>query len=150
MSEEKLTSTAVAGGIVALAEHIARKAHANQFRRDRVTPYITHPEAVVKKLAAEVDFVRAAGWLHDVLEDTDVTQAALLHFGVPNPVVDAVALLTKTGDCSYEAYLEGVRENEIARRVKIADMLHNLSDSPTQKQILKYARGLVFLLERQA
>lgn len=147
MDEEKQTS---AGGVVPLAEHIARKAHATQFRRDGVTPYITHPEAVVKKLTAEVDYVRAAGWLHDVLEDTDVTQAALLHFGVPKPVVDAVVLLTKTGDCSYEAYLEGVRKNEIAKRVKIADMLHNLSDSPTRNQILKYARGLIMLLDQRA
>jgi len=39
-----------------------------------------------------------------------------------------------------------VKENEIARKVKVADMLHNLSDEPTKKQILKYAQGLVALL----
>jgi hypothetical protein len=60
-------------GVVLLAEQIARKAHVNQFRRDGVTPYITHPEAVVKKLGTESDDVLAVAWLHDVLEDTCVT-----------------------------------------------------------------------------
>lgn len=40
------------GSSVLLAEQIATRSHANQFRRDGVTPYITHPEAIVKKLAA--------------------------------------------------------------------------------------------------
>lgn len=134
------------GSSVLLAEQIATRAHANQFRRDGVTPYITHPEAVVKKLAAESDDVKAAAWLHDVLEDTCLTATTLLDSGIPKQVVDAVVRLTKTSGHSYNFYLEGVRENEIARKVKVADMLHNLSDAPTRNQILKYARGLLALL----
>ena len=129
-----------------LAEQIARRAHANQFRRDGVTPYIAHIEAVVKRLAGENDDVIAAAWLHDVIEDTCLIPETLRQAGIPDRVVNAVIRLTKTGARSYDFYLEGVKENEIARKVKVADMLHNLSDEPTKKQILKYAQGLVALL----
>lgn len=81
-----------------------------------------------------------------MLEDTCLTATTLLDSGIPKQVVDAVVRLTKTSGHSYDFYLEGVRENEIARKVKVADMLHNLSDSPTKNQILKYARGLLALL----
>lgn len=131
----------------ALAEQIARRAHAGQFRRDGVTPYITHPEAIVKKLSAETDEVRAAAWLHDVLEDTGLTAANLLDSGISPRVIEAVVRLTKSAGQSYERYLEGVKGNEIARPVKVADMLHNLGDSPTLEQIIKYERGLLVLLD---
>jgi (p)ppGpp synthase/HD superfamily hydrolase len=134
------------GSCARLAEHIARKAHAEQLRRDGVTPYITHPEAVARRLFGESDEVIATAWLHDVLEDTSVTAEILRTSGIPAQVVNAVVRLTKSSEHSYEFYLAGVRENEIARKVKVADMLHNLSDAPTQEQIVKYARGLLALL----
>jgi len=34
-----------------IAEKIARKAHDGQFRRDGVTPYVTHPGRVAKRVA---------------------------------------------------------------------------------------------------
>jgi len=40
-----------------------------------------------------------------------------------------------------------VKCNELARKVKIADMLSNLADNPTDKQIKKYAKGLLFLVD---
>lgn len=46
-----------------LAEQIARKAHAGQFRRDGKTPYIKHVESVVAKLAGQCDEIKAAGLL---------------------------------------------------------------------------------------
>jgi len=130
------------------AEQIARVAHAKQFRRDGVTPYITHPAAVVQKLAQETDEVKSVAWLHDVLEDTQYTADDLRRSGVDEKVVDAVVRLTHIKDQSYWSYLKGVRENELSRKVKVADMLHNLSDSPTRNQIKKYARGLLVLLAK--
>jgi (p)ppGpp synthase/HD superfamily hydrolase len=132
--------------ITELAESIARSAHDGQFRRDGVTPYITHPEAVAFRLRMEQPKVVAAAWLHDVLEDTDESCLSLATAGVPNEIILAVDALTKTEGISYDDYLDGVRANWIARKVKVADMLHNLSSNPTDRQILKYARGLVKLL----
>jgi hypothetical protein len=48
---------------------------------------------------------------------------------------------------SYGKYLEPIKNNPLAKKVKIADMLANLADSPTEKQIQKYAKGLLFLLD---
>lgn len=131
--------------LVLLAASLATRAHAGQYRRDGVTPYITHPEGVASRVREEAAEVVATAWLHDVLEDTSETPESLRAAGMPTVVIDAVAVLTKDGG-DYEAYLARVRANPIATKVKVADMLHNLSDGPTQKQILKYARGLLALL----
>lgn len=130
---------------VLLASSIARKAHEGQFRRDGLTPYITHPEAVAKSLEGEHPDVIATAWLHDVLEDTDTTMQDLLLSGLSGGVIEAVASLTKKRGDTYEAYLWRVRMNEIARKVKLADILHNLSDAPTAKQVEKYGKALQYL-----
>ena len=61
-------------------------------------------------------------------------------------MVDAVAALTKREGVSYDAYLRGVAALPLARVVKVADMLSNLADDPTDRQIVKYARGLLVLV----
>lgn len=133
---------------VLLASSIARAAHAGQFRRDGVTPYITHPEAVAKSLEGENPDVIAAAWLHDVLEDTEVTISELKNAGIPVRVIEAVALLTRWDGQSYEDYLHWITQDEIARKVKVADIQHNLSDAPTEKQIAKYGKALLILANR--
>jgi (p)ppGpp synthase/HD superfamily hydrolase len=126
-----------------LALEIARLGHQGQFRRDGVTPYINHPIAVAEKVNGEL--LKAVALLHDILEDTDFTAESLIRRGVHPVVVEAVKVLTKHKGDFYETYLENVKNNDLARTVKIADMLHNLSDNPTTKQIRKYAQGLLYL-----
>lgn len=133
--------------IATKAACVTSYAHAGQYRRDGVTSYLTHPAAVVNKLKDESELVLAVAWLHDVLEDTNETAESLRAKDIPEAVIHIVQILTKTESMSYEQYLKYIKQNEIARKVKIADMLHNLSDSPTNKQIVKYAKGLLFLLE---
>lgn len=127
------------------AENIARQAHAGQFRRDGVTPCITHPEAIVARLKAKggTDEELATAWLHDVLEDA---KEPLDFRGLPSCVVTAVCLLTKRVYEEYDSYLATLKSNELARKVKIQDILHNLSDGPTKAQVLKYCKALTFLL----
>jgi (p)ppGpp synthase/HD superfamily hydrolase len=127
-------------------EAIARSAHAGQYRRDGVTPYIEHPKAVVARVKGD-DKAEAVAWLHDVIEDTHETAASLLQQGVPGAVVEAVEVMTHRRGEEYQAYLERVKRNPLATKVKLADMQVNLSDSPTEKQIKKYERGLSFLLD---
>lgn len=128
-------------------QEIATAAHFGQTRRDGVTPYIFHPHSVVTRLNSRDIYAVCVAWLHDVLEDTHETEATLLSKGVPLLVVDTVALLTKEKGVSYQDYLEKIKASPLASKVKIADMLANLSDKPTDRQILKYARGLLFLYE---
>jgi (p)ppGpp synthase/HD superfamily hydrolase len=129
-----------------LARDISERAHAGQYRRDRVTPYFKHPENVANILFEQSESVIATAYLHDTLEDTDETEETLRLAGISEEVIEAVKILTKTKDVSYVDYLSKVNENEIARKVKIVDMISNLSDNPSPRQIDKYAKGLAFLL----
>jgi (p)ppGpp synthase/HD superfamily hydrolase len=131
--------------VVTLAKKIATEAHGSQFRRDGVTPYIEHPAAVVSRVAGDPT-AEAIAWLHDVVEDTDRTKEDLEAAGIPAAVIDRVLLLTKRGDIGYEKYLRRIKADPVAKRVKIADMLSNLSDSPSERQMVKYAKGLLVLL----
>jgi len=110
------------------------------------TLYINHPAEVAKRLQNRPEFYQAAAWLHDVVEDSDMTYSRLKKYGIPYPVVIAVKLLTKKGKISYEKYIQNIKRNSIAREVKIADIMANLSDSPTEKQVAKYNLALAELL----
>jgi len=126
---------------------IAINAHAGQTRRDKKTPYIEHCYAVAKRVSHLGNKYICVALLHDVLEDANVTAHDLLAAGVEEDIVVAVQLLTKHPSRSYDEYLKLVKFNNLACHVKIADMLSNLADSPTNKQIRKYATGLLFLTE---
>ena len=126
---------------------LAEKAHSGQYRRDGKTLYIEHIYAVEKRVSHLGNDYRAVAIAHDLLEDTDITANDLLKEGVPEHIVEAVSLLTKYVGTTYKKYLVEVKANELARRVKIADMLSNLADDPTDNQIKKYAKGLDFLVD---
>lgn len=132
---------------VQIAANIAALAHHGQFRHDGVTPYIIHPGRVASRLKSESAEIIATAWLHDVLEDTGLTRDELVERGVKPEVAHAVVCLTKMPGEPYENYLRVVKANPIARKVKIADMLDNLSDSPSERQIRKYAKGLLALVD---
>jgi len=146
---------------IELAELIAHIVHKGQFRRDGQTPYVEHPEAVCDLLydlvydygftEAEIDEACAVALLHDVLEDAtcvDFTYKTLLALGVSSNIVVAVVLLTKTKEESYQRYLEQMCSNKLALIVKIADITHNLSDSPKALTVPRYQKALVFLKEK--
>ena len=62
--------------LVKSAELLAKKKHSGQFRKDGVTTYSKHLEDVVnrlKSLGVIDEELLCAGWLHDTIEDTDVT-----------------------------------------------------------------------------
>ena len=136
--------------LIGLSMHIAFKAHVNQYRRDGVTPYINHPRAVADRVRHLGHEYVCVAYLHDVLEDTKVTYSDLKDEGIPENILKAVAILSKNlynENVSYDQYLSCVKKNELARKVKIADMISNLADNPTDKQIKKYAKGLLFLVD---
>ncbi len=131
--------------LVKLSEEIATKAHAGQFRRGGQVQYIEHPRAVVSRVGDDQE-AQIVAWLHDVLEDTEETAQSLEEAGIPIHLITAVDLLTKTREVKYDNYLDRIAACPLAKKVKIADMLSNLSDNPTKKQILKYSKGLQRLL----
>jgi (p)ppGpp synthase/HD superfamily hydrolase len=134
--------------LVALARELAELAHDGQCRRDGVAPFLRHLEAVAAQLRND-PLAEAADWLHDALEDTALTTKDLAEAGIPAEVIEIVKLLTLTNGISYERYLEAIARNPVARRVKMADLIANLSDHPTDRQIAKAAKSLQFLASRR-
>lgn len=129
-----------------LARKIATKAHKNQFRKDGKTAYIEHIRDVVNRLENADENIRAAAWLHDVVEDNpNYSFQEIKRLGVPEEVIAAVRLLTKSQNQSVASYYKNIRPNPIATAVKIADMLSNLADDPSEKQRQRYQAGLKYL-----
>lgn len=125
------------------AKNLAVLAHKGQFRRDGVTPFVKHPIAVADMM--DTDEEKIVAYLHDVIEDTTVTCDEIKdRFGMT--VAQAVLLLTKEHD-DYYKYLGCISHSRLATKVKIADMFHNMSDNPSQKQKEKYLRALPILLK---
>lgn len=134
-------------GLIVKAFDIATAAHAGQFRKDGKTSYIFHPIGVMDKVKSDTPVVQAVALLHDVLEDNaDWTKERLLEQGIPQEVIDILLLLKHPHGEPYKDYLARVATNAIATKVKLADMIHNLSDGPTKRQMYKYANGIAFLL----
>lgn len=131
-----------------------KEKHKNHFRRDGVTPYFTHLERVAEKVIddyyAQHSFqlknqLEQTALLHDSLEDKKVTTIELMKLNLTSGVFEAVKLLTKDKYDDYLDYIRELKQNNIAKKVKIADILDNLSDNPTEKQIIKYSKALLIL-----
>ena len=133
------------------AIEIATKAHSGQVNKGGV-PYILHPTAVAA--GVETTEQKIVAYLHDVIEDTDITAEDLLAEGLQNDIVDAIKVLTKKNGVPYMSYLQAVKKNELARVVKISDIKHNMDlsriENPTQRdfdRLDKYKKALLFLEE---
>ncbi len=103
---------------------LARRAHAGQVDKAGA-PYISHPLRLME--AMDTDEERMVAALHDVVEDTDVTVADLLNAGYPPAVVQAVELLTKPEHEDYFDYVRRIKQNPLARKVKLADLRDNMN-----------------------
>ena len=130
------------------AMKIAYNAHYNQFDRAGV-PYMYHPIHLAENMDSEIACVVAL--LHDVVEDTDITMEEL-EKTFPREVIEILKLLTHDKKVDYMEYIKRIKENEIARKVKIEDILHNADetrlDSITEEDIIrreKYKKALEFL-----
>lgn len=117
-------------------------------------PYVFHPFHLAEQMQDEITTVVAL--LHDVIEDTDYTLQMLREEGFGEDVLEALRLLTHSDDmkteADYMAYVAKIRENPVARAVKIADLEHNadLTRLPKIKdkdimRAAKYQKALMLL-----
>ena len=131
------------------AYKIAKKAHLGQVDKAG-EDYIKHPEKVASFV--KTDEEKVVAYLHDVIEDTELTLEDLNEYGFSKEVIEAVDIITKKRGEDYQSYLNSVKKNKLARAVKLADLRHN-SDltrltKVTEKDIKrkeKYQKAIDFL-----
>ncbi len=86
-------------------------------------PYVHHPFHLAEQMNDEETTIVAL--LHDVIEDTDYTADDLRRFGFCESVVSAIELMTHESGVEYMDYVRKIKDNPIARTVKLADLRHN-------------------------
>ena len=86
-------------------------------------PYVFHPFHLAEQMDTEETVTVAL--LHDSLEDTEITLEELEAMGFPQSVLEALALMTHREEDPYLDYVAKIRENPLARQVKLADLRHN-------------------------
>jgi len=131
------------------AYEIAKRAHLGQVDKAG-EDYIKHPEKVASFV--KTDEEKAVAYLHDVIEDTELTLEDLCEYSFSKEVIEAVDIITKKRGEDYQSYLNSVKKNKLARAVKLADLRHN-SDltrliKVTEKDIKrkeKYQKAIDFL-----
>lgn len=101
-------------------------------------PYVFHPFHLAEQMQDEISTVCAL--LHDVVEDTDITLSDLADMGYPDEVIEVLRLLTHDPSVPYMDYVAKIAENQVAKRVKIADLTHN-SDNTRLDYIDEYAKA---------
>lgn len=141
---------------VHIAKAIAIIAHRGQTDKAG-RPYIEHPAAVAASFKGEAEECapfQIVAWLHDVLEDTDVTRDDLHEAGIDWMFISDVECVTHIENEPLDDYYARVLMGRRARAVKIADVRHNsdprrlaLLDNETQLRLTKkYAKALSVLL----
>lgn len=118
------------------AVKIAAEAHEGSLDKDGY-PYILHPLTV--GLMGNTDEEKMAGFLHDVVEDTEWTFDDLLREGIPAGVVNALRLLTHDKSKSYDEYLQDIIDsgNPISIMVKYHDLQHNFARGKAHPELQK-------------
>ncbi len=100
---------------------LAYSAHHGQVDGNNI-PYIFHPYHLAEQMEDEITCTVAL--LHDVVEDTGVTIEEL-EKEFPPEVTEAVRLMTHQDGVDYFDYVRAIKENPVAKCVKLADLAHN-------------------------
>ncbi len=108
--------------LIRKALKLSFEAHKDQLDKGSI-PYVYHPFHLAEQMDTEDTVITAL--LHDVVEDTAYTLDDIRAMGFPDRIVEALALLTHDKDVPYMEYVSRIKENPIAKAVKLADLRHN-------------------------
>lgn len=127
------------------------EAHKDQVDKSGL-PYVFHPFHLAEQMITEETTIVAL--LHDVVEDTHFTLEDISAMGFPESVTNALALLTHDDAVPYMEYVAAIRNNPIAKAVKLADLQHNsdltrldLVDAKALQRVEKYRIAIELLSE---
>lgn len=143
------------------ASEIARTAHAGQTDKagkDYFKGHLTSVATMGKTWQEQV-----LGYLHDAAEDTPVTEEEVMNMlqseeKLPEKdareLLEALRLLNNNHFPDRETYLKAVKENPLARAVKINDLTNNMDltriADPTEKdkaRVERYKREIAWMQE---
>ncbi len=134
------------------AMKIAFEAHKDQADKSGL-PYIYHPIHLAEQMDDEQSICVAL--LHDVIEDTKITIDKLKKQGFGDDILNALHLLTHDKSVPYMDYIRKIKENQIATKVKLADLKHNSDltriDKITEKdlkRVQKYKTAIELLINK--
>lgn len=106
-----------------------KEKHAGQ-KRKQGTPYYMHPLSVcnmLKEKGFSVEY-QIAGLFHDLIEDTDCSYDEIIKYG-NKEIAEAVRCVTKEKGYNMNDYIKRIEANDMAKMVKLADRVHNLSEA---------------------
>ncbi len=130
------------------AIQIAVNAHSGQ-TSDNGEPYILHPMRMM--LQFDIEEERIVAILHDTIEKTHVDYGFLKDAGFCEEVLFAVDSLTRKPDENYDNYIQRVSKNKLATKIKVIDLLDNISSLRREPKkmnasnYLKYQKALEYL-----
>jgi len=134
-----------------LALKLCFEAHKDQLDKSGM-PYVFHPFHLAEQMTDENTTVVAL--LHDVIEDTDLTLDRLYDLGFNEDVISAISLMTHDDSVPYMDYVAAIKNDPIAKAVKLADLRHNSDmtrfDTITEwdiKRAEKYKKAIELLSE---
>jgi len=102
-------------------------------------PYILHPLRVMLDMTTIEEKIVAV--LHDVVEDSHTTIQNLREENYSEEILDALTLLTKNQNQTYNEYILEIKKNTLATKVKLADLRDNMDKkrllNPNKKDIAR-------------
>ena len=134
-----------------MALKLCFEAHKEQVDKSGM-PYVFHPFHLAEQMNTEETTIVAL--LHDLVEDTDYTIEDLVDMGFDKSITDAIALMTHTDNVAYMDYVRAIKDNPIAKTVKLADLKHNSDltrletvDEKALSRREKYLKAIAILQE---
>ena len=126
-------------------------AHKEQIDKSGI-PYVYHPFHLAEQMDTEETVTVAL--LHDIIEDTEYTLDDIRNMGFPDQVVNALVLMTHDKSVPYMDYVAKIKNDPIARAVKLADLAHNSDlsrldtiDQEALERVEKYRKAIKILTE---
>ena len=134
------------------AIQIAIEAHQGQTDKAGA-PYLLHLIRVMNEGQTEDE--RICGILHDLVEDTHWTFEDLRREGFSEEVIRALVCVTKQPNEPYTHFIERIKKNSLATKVKLNDLRDNMditrltfiTEEDTQR-LSKYLSAYHFLSEK--
>lgn len=133
------------------AMKLSFEAHRDQCDKGGM-PYVYHPFHLAEQMDSEETVIVAL--LHDAVEDSDYTLDDIAKMGFSKTVTDALDLMTRRDGVPYMDYVSKLKENPVARAVKLADLRHNSDlsrldavDEKALERVEKYKRAIELLSE---